>query len=80
MTRIKIRAFGQTTRSKALFSVLIFDKREETLASVTKRIREKLNLPQEQEGGGMLMFEDGGIIDDLNVIMHDDKIEVLSAA
>ena len=58
--------------------MLIFDKNLETLESLTQRIRDKLGLSQ--DWGGMLMFEDGGVIDDLSVIMHDDKIEIVSSA
>ena len=88
VTRIKIRPYhhskgggGSTSggpKCHILFSVLIFDKNQETLESLTQRIRDKLGLSQ--DWGGMLMFEDGGVIDDLSVIMHDDKIEIVSSA
>jgi hypothetical protein len=87
VTRIKIRPYhhssgggGSTSGGPKchLFSVLIFDKNQETLESLTQRIRDKLGLSQ--DWGGMLMFEDGGVIDDLSVIMHDDKIEIVSSA
>ena len=67
--------------TKPLYSVLIFEKEKETLASLTHIIREKLGLnPPNGEPSRykLLMFEDGGVIDDLSVIMKDDKIEILS--
>ncbi len=42
VTRIKVRPYQDPT--KPLYSVLIFEKEKETLASLTHIIREKLGL------------------------------------
>jgi hypothetical protein len=79
VTRIKVRTYQDPT--KPLYSVLIFEKEKETLQSLTHIIREKLGLnsiPGDPNRYKLLMFEDGGVIDDLSVIMKDDKIEILS--
>ena len=55
--------------------MLIFDPQNETLISLTDKIREKLKVSSNYR---LLMFVDGGIIDDIAQIMHDDKIEILS--
>jgi hypothetical protein len=74
--RIKIRKYSQDGAKHGFFSVLIFDPQKESLASLTQMIRDKLGgLPASHK---MLMFADGGVIDDIAVILMDDKIEILS--
>lgn len=73
IVRIKIRKYDPTREN--FFSVLIFNPEQEpSLDSLQEKIRIKLSLPDEYS---LLMFSNGGIIDDLKCIMMDDKIEVL---
>ena len=53
--------------------MLVFNEANESLVSLTAKIRDKLSLPDTYR---LLMLLDGGKIDEIEQIMFDDKIEI----